>query len=41
MNDDLLSRPCPVCDALYGEHSLDGLAACMEAVVDRDDLEES
>lgn len=30
MNGDLLARPCPVCDACYGEHTLDELAECME-----------
>lgn len=34
MNDDLLARACPVCDAMYGEHTLDELAECMEVIVD-------
>lgn len=33
-HDDVLVRVCPVCDALYGEHSLEGLAACMEEAFD-------
>lgn len=27
---EILAKVCPVCDALYAEHSLDELAGCME-----------
>jgi len=30
--DDVLSRQCFVCGDLYGEHTLDSLAECMESV---------
>lgn len=29
----ILDRVCPVCDALYGDHSLDDLAECMETAL--------
>lgn len=32
--DDLLARPCIVCDRAYGEHSLDDLAGCMESLTE-------
>lgn len=37
--DDVLDRDCPVCGAMYGEHSLDSLAWCMEQVADMLDFE--
>lgn len=40
MSDELLARACPACGAAYGEHTLDGLAACVESLLgDYDDFE--
>ena len=38
-DDEVLVRFCPMCNRLYGEHSLDALAWCMEEVAEMLDYE--